>query len=169
MKDILIINTGGTFNKVYDEIKGELVIPKSSKNLKKLVKKAYKNKIKVEGMIYKDSLAFTNKDRKKLLQTIQNSEYKKIVVIHGTDTIDVSAEFIAKNIKNKQVIFTGAMKPVFIDETEGIANLSLAIGFLNADVKNGIYIAMHGMVKSHDKIFKNRKLGIFQERTKILK
>jgi L-asparaginase len=135
MKDILIINTGGTFNKVYDEIKGELVIPKSSKNLKKLVKKAYKNKIKVEGMIYKDSLAFTNKDRKKLLQTIQNSEYKKIVVIHGTDTIDVSAEFIAKNIKNKQVIFTGAMKPVFIDETEGIANLSLAIGFLNADVK----------------------------------
>jgi L-asparaginase len=165
MKDILIINTGGTFNKVYDETKGELVIPKSSKNLKKLIQKAYKNKIKVKGIIYKDSLDFTKKDREHLLQTIKESKQKKIVVIHGTDTMNISAKFISKNIKNKQIIFIGAMKPVFIDETEGISNLSLAIGFLNYNIKNDVYIAMHSIVKKYNKIFKNRELGIFQEKS----
>jgi L-asparaginase len=163
MNDILIINTGGTFNKVYDEIKGELVIPKSSKNLKKLVKKAYKNVMNIKGIIYKDSLEFKDKDRKKLLQTIQDSRYNKIIVIHGTDTMNISAQFVSQAKLKKQIVFTGAMKPASIDETEAIANLSLALGFLNGDVKNGIYIAMHSIVKKHNKIFKNKELGLFQE------
>jgi len=70
IEDILIINTGGTFNKVYDEISGELRIPNSSKNLKKIIKKAFKSIIKVKGIIYKDSLEF-NKDDRKLLLKIQ--------------------------------------------------------------------------------------------------
>jgi L-asparaginase len=163
MNDILIINTGGTFNKVYDEIKGELVIPKSSKNLKKLVKKAYKNVMNIKGIIYKDSLEFKDKDRKKLLQTIQDSRYNKIIVIHGTDTMNISAQFVSQAKLKKQIVFTGAMKPASIDETEAIANLSLALSFLNGDVKNGIYIAMHSIVKKHNKIFKNKELGLFQE------
>ncbi len=160
--DILIINTGGTFNKVYDEISGELIIPNSSKNLKKLIKKAFKSIIKVKGIIYKDSLEFTNDDREELVKTIQESKYKKIIVIHGTDTMDISSKYISKRIKNKSIVFTGAMMPVSIDATEGLANLSLAIGFLNSKNNDGVYIAMHGIVKEYKRIVKNRELGIFQ-------
>lgn len=160
--DILIINTGGTFNKVYDEISGELTIPSSSKNLKKIIKKAFKSKMKIKGIIYKDSLEFTNDDREELVKSINQSEYKKIVVIHGTDTMDISAKYISKRIKNKSIVFTGAMIPTSIDVTEGVANLSLALGFLNSKDKDGIYIAMHGIVKEYKRIVKNRELGIFQ-------
>ena len=166
IEDILIINTGGTFNKVYDEISGELRIPNSSKNLKKIIKKAFKSIIKVKGIIYKDSLEFNRDDRKLLLNTIENSKYKKIIVIHGTDTMDVSSKYISKRLKDKQIIFTGAMLPVSIDETEGISNLSIAVGFLNAKSKKGVYISMHGLVKKYNKIKKNKQLGIFEESLK---
>jgi len=162
MNNILLINTGGTFSKRYDESSGKLVIPKSSRFLKKLIKKIYKCNIKVKGIIYKDSLTFNNEDREKLLTFIKSSKYKKIIIIHGTDTIDISSKYIAKNIKNKQIIFTGAMIPISIDESEGVANLSMAIGFLNAKAKNGVYISMHGNVKKYNKIEKNRKLGKFE-------
>jgi L-asparaginase len=160
--DILIINTGGTFNKVYDEIKGELIIPKSSKNLKRLIKKAFRSTIKVKGIIYKDSLEFTKEDRKKLVKTIKQLAYKKVIVIHGTDTMDKSAKYVAKKIKNKSIIFTGAMVPVSIDETEAISNLAMALGFLNNNTNENIYISMHGKVKIYNKISKNRQLGIFE-------
>ena len=78
MEDILIINTGGTFNKVYDEITGELLIPQSSKNLKKLIKKAFKIDIKVKGIIYKDSLSFTKNDRKNYLKLFKIQSMKRL-------------------------------------------------------------------------------------------
>jgi L-asparaginase len=162
-KKILIINTGGTFNKIYDELNGKLVIPKSSKNLKKLIQKAFKTKFKVKGIIYKDSLEFTKKDRKKLLKNIKLTRYLKIIIIHGTDTINKSAKYIAKRVKDKAILFIGSMMPASIDETEAIANLSLGIGFLNSKVKHNVYIAMHSKVKVHNKISKNRKLGIFKK------
>jgi len=160
--DILIINTGGTFNKVYDEISGELIIPNSSKNLKKLIKKAFKSKMQIKGIIYKDSLDLTKEDRRELVKTIQKSKYKKIIVIHGTDTMDISSKYIAKRTQDKTIVFIGAMIPVSIDVTEGVANLSLALGFLNSKDKDGVYIAMHGIVKQYKSLVKNRELGIFQ-------
>jgi L-asparaginase len=161
--DILIINTGGTFSKVYDEVKGKLIIPKSSKNLKAIILKAFKSKIKIKGMIYKDSLEFTHKYREKLYLAIQKTKYNKIIIIHGTDTMDISAKYISEKISDKIIIFTGAMMPVSIDVTEGISNLSMAIGFLNATyIKNGIYISMHGYVKRYDEIRKNKDIGIFE-------
>ncbi len=162
LENILIINTGGTFNKVYDEISGELITPKSSKNLKQLIKKVFKSNVEIKGMIYKDSLEFSKEDRKELAKTIKKSKYKKAIVIHGTDTMSISAKYISKRIKNKQIVFTGAMIPISIDESEGVANLSMALGFLNGDNKNNIYISMHGKVKKYKKISKNKKLGIFQ-------
>jgi len=57
---------------------------------------------------------------------------------------------------------TGAMVPFSIDVVEATANISTAIGFLLDCQKNGTYIAMHGIVDIHNRVFKNRKKGIFQ-------
>ena len=159
---IEIINTGGTFNKRYNPLNGELEVPKDYKAIKDILDKSLfvNQKVKLTQIISKDSLEFTKDDRKLLLKTIRNSKSAKIIVIHGTDTMDKSAKFISKFIKDKIVVFTGAMKPYEIEKIEATSNLMLAIGF-SQNAKEGIYISMHGIVKKYDKIKKNYQKGVF--------
>jgi len=161
---IEIINTGGTFNKRYNPISGELEVPFDFFALEEILKKSlFQKDIKITQIISKDSLEFTKKDRKLLLKTIQNSKSNKIIVIHGTDTMKKSAEFVDKFVKNKTIIFTGAMKPYEIEKIEAISNLMSAYGFIQ-NSKNGVYISMHGIIKEWSKIEKNYKKGIFYEK-----
>jgi len=161
MKEIFIINTGGTFNKIYNKLNGNLDINATNDTLRAIEQK-WQTKLNYKSIINKDSLDFTQTDRELLLQEIKNSNYSKIVVIHGTDTIDKSSQFIAKNIVNKAIVFTGAMVPFFIDTTEATANLSLALGFCKL-AQNGVYIALNGVVDSYNKVTKNRILGKFEQ------
>lgn len=165
MKNILIINTGGTFNKVYDKTTGSLKVSEENKIIKKVLKKCSITYIDIEGLLYKDSLEITNEDRTELSKRINNAKADKIIVVHGTDTMDLSAIFIAKYLKKKIVVFTGAMIPYSVNSVEATSNLSMAIGFLQAEgIANGVYISMHGMVQRHDKLRKNRLLGIFESK-----
>jgi L-asparaginase len=159
---IEIINTGGTFNKIYNPLNGALEVPSNFSIIKEIIQKSLfvNQKIKLTQIISKDSLDFTKSDRKLLLKTIQNSPTNKIIVIHGTDTMKKSAKFISKFIKNKIVIFTGAMKPYEIEKVEAVANLFMGIGFLQ-NGRNGIYISMHGIVEKWDKIEKDYNKGVF--------
>jgi L-asparaginase len=157
---IHFINTGGTFNKRYNRIKGTLEVPLDYKALSDILKKSlFNQKYKITQIISKDSLEFTKNDRKLLLETIQNIKEDKIVIIHGTDTMKKSAKFIS-SIENKKIVFCGAMKPYEINSVEATANLFLALGFIE-NSKNGIYIAMNGVVSSYKKIEKDYKNGIF--------
>ncbi len=160
MNSILILSTGGTFNKIYNPKNGKLEIDKSNQALKSIEKK-WLTKLNYDSIIHKDSLDFTDEDRELLAHYIKDSDYNKIVVIHGTDTIDLSSKVIDSKNLNKSIVFTGAMVPFSIDPIEATANLSLAIGFCNnADV--GTYIAMNGLVASYDKVIKNRDIGKFE-------
>jgi len=93
---------------------------------------------------------------------ISKLEYNKILLIHGTDTMDKTASFLAKRIKDKTIVITGAMKPYSIDPVEATANFMLGFGFLQSCNEREVYIAMHGMVKEHSKIIKNKEKGIFE-------
>ncbi len=163
MREILVLNTGGTFNKRYDPIKGELEVPTDSKAIESITKHFHNSKITIKNIIHKDSLEFNDKDRETLLSDINEAKTDFILVIHGTDTMDKSAKFLEGKTA-KSVVFTGAMVPFFIDSVEAVANFSLAFGFLLTCKQKGIYIAMHGVVTEHNKIYKNRKSGVFQMR-----
>jgi L-asparaginase len=157
---IHFINTGGTFNKRYNLINGTLEVPEDYKAIEDIFKNSlFNQKYKITQIISKDSLEFTKEDRKLLYKTIQNIKENKLVIIHGTDTMKKSAKFIS-SIKNKKIVFCGAMKPYEINQIEATANLFLAIGFIQ-NAKNGIYIAMNGVVDSYKKIEKDYKNGIF--------
>ncbi len=160
--NILIINTGGTFNKIYNEINGKLIVPTHNKAIDVILKTSKISTINIEGIIYKDSLNINKKDRRILTQYINKSNYKKIIIIHGTDTMNKTAKFLDKRVTNKQIILTGSMKPFNINPIEATSNLMSAFGFLNSCKKNNIYICMHGLIKKHTKIKKNRQLGIFE-------
>ena len=158
---ITVLNTGGTFNKRYNPLTGNLDVPSDNIALDKIIKSCPNISFDIKNIISKDSLDFTQEDRDFILENIKNSSSDKIIIIHGTDTVDLTAKFIDGKIENKQIVFTGAMVPMSIDEVEATMNFSLALGFLNAPIENGIYISMHGVVVEYFKLLKNRSLGQF--------
>ncbi|SFV71073.1 asparaginase [hydrothermal vent metagenome] len=157
---ILIISTGGTFNKVYDPLSGELFIDKNSHALQNLAV-SWRYELEILNTISKDSLDINKEDRKSLVKTIKKSNYQKIIIIHGTDTMDITAKYLAKHIQNKQIILTGAMIPYSINRVEATANLASAYGYLLHLKANGVYIAMNGVIDEHHKVTKDRKYGKF--------
>ena len=160
MTKVLIINTGGTFNKVYHPIKGELEVGQTGSALNELTSK-WLCKFEIIDIIGKDSLEITEEDRSGLLATISDAQAAKIIIVHGTDTMDITAEYLADAQLNKSIILTGAMVPYSIDPVEATANLCSAYGFIQSDCEHGIYIAMNGVIGNHDKVKKDRALGKF--------
>lgn len=159
--NITLINTGGTFNKRYNPLNGNLEVPKDSLALDEIIKYCYNVDFEVLNIISKDSLDMNDDDRKELVNSIKKSKNDHIIIIHGTDTMYLSAKFIADNIKDKVVILTGAMFPISINKVEATLNFSMALGFLNSNIKSGVYISMHGSVKSYRNLIKNREIGQF--------
>ena len=160
MKKILIINTGGTFNKHYNPIKGSLEVLQDSTVLDELMKK-WLCEFEILNIIGKDSLDMTTQDRMELLATINMSAYDDFIVVHGTDTMELTAEYIADAEVEKRIVLTGAMVPYSIDPTEATANLASAIGYLLRQDNEGVYIAMNGVFGSYNKVKKDRKEGKF--------
>ena len=161
---ITVINTGGTFNKRYNPLTGELEVPKDSLALDEIISYCYNIDFDVLNVISKDSLDMSDADREFIVKTIKNIKNENIIIVHGTDTIDLTASFIDENIKDKTIVLTGAMLPISINKIEATLNFASAIGFLNANIKNGIYISMHGSVKNYKKLIKNREIGQFLEK-----
>ena len=160
MHKILIISTGGTFNKHYNPINGTLEIDKTSSVLQEIASK-WLTEFEILNIIGKDSLEMTNHDRLELLSTIHQSDYNRIIIVHGTDTMDITAEYLADAELEKTIVLTGAMVPYTIDPMEATANLASAYGYLNALEKEGVFIAMNGVMGNYDKVKKNRKEGRF--------
>ena len=159
-KKILLLNTGGTFNKIYEPISGELVVDDNASALHSIAKK-WQCDLDIVSIINKDSLYINTQDRIEMLSMIIQSEYNNIIIIHGTDTMELSAEYIADAEVEKKIVFTGAMVPYSIDATEATANLAMAYGFLQKCEQNGVYISMNGLLKSYDDITKDRDKGVF--------
>ncbi len=160
MNKILLISTGGTFNKVYDPLKGELIIDETSSALEEITSK-WLCEFDIINIIAKDSLELNSQDRLELLATISQSAYKNIIVVHGTDTMGLTAEYLADGDLEKNIIITGAMVPYSIDPVEATANLASAFGYLQMLNKRGVYIAMNGIFGSYEKIKKDRNKGKF--------
>jgi len=157
---MLILNTGGTFNKRYNPISGELFVPTDNTAIESILAPLVMD-IRVEGIIYKDSLEMNDNDRELLGERIKASSEGTIIVVHGTDTMELSAQAIAKLELKKTVVFTGAMVPFSIDPIEAAANLSMAIGYAMRSC-SGVYIVMQGICGQYNYVRKNRECGKFE-------
>lgn len=162
MEKILIINTGGTFNKRYNPLKGELEVPKDGIAVESILQYCNNTSYELLNIIHKDSLEMSEFDRELIVKTIQASSCRKVLIVHGTDTMDVTATFLALHIKDKVITLTGAMVPFSISTVEATSNFMMALGDLMCREKNGVYLAMHGAVAIHGSIYKNRQKGIFE-------
>jgi len=158
---ILILSTGGTFNKIYDPLTGELKVDSGESALESLASK-WLCRLEWITLIGKDSLEMDDRDRKEILRTIRENPGRKILVIHGTDTMERTARYLAERIGERSIVLTGAMIPYSIDPVEATANFALGLGYLLGSDRPGVYLAMHGQVSPWNRLTKNRTLGRFQ-------
>ena len=158
---MLILNSGGTFNKRYNLLNGELEVPFDNYAIEKILS-SFNAEYNLAGVVYKDSLEMDVHDRKMLASIIMESTDDTFIVVHGTDTISLTAEFLDEVFDDRKIILTGSMKPFEIDTIEATLNLGIALGFSKSVVDNGVYICMSGFVKPWNSIVKNRKSGKFE-------
>lgn len=164
---VVIINTGGTFNKRYQPLTGLLTVASDERTIEELLHSAAPNlDMHLIGVVHKDSLEMTQDDRASICESIRNLSPSlnsaPIIIIHGTDTMHATALFLDEENLNRVIVITGAMRPAEIDPVEASLHLGLTLGFAAATPSPGVYIAMHGRVLPYTQYQKNWTLGIFQ-------
>ena len=158
---MLILNTGGTFNKRYNPLSGEVEVPYDNTAIETILESNL-SQYDLAAVMYKDSLDMDINDRKILANIIMESSDDSFLIIHGTDTMSETAEFLSTIFEDRKIVITGAMRPFEIDKVEASVNLGYSIGFLKAQEKNGVYICMNGYIEPWDKIKKNTLKGQFE-------
>ena len=159
-KYIKIFATGGTFDKEYNEINGELFFKETHLNELLKLGRSQLN-VKIETLMLIDSLKMNQKDRNFILEKCANEKTNKIIITHGTDTMIDTAKTLANKINNKIIILTGAMIPIKFGSSDGLFNLGSALSFVQI-LEPGIYVTMNGRYFHWDNVKKNKKLGIFE-------
>ena len=159
---IEILITGGTFDKSYNHISGDLFFEKT--HIPEMLKRSKcRLDVKVKTLMMIDSLEMTTEDIEKIIKECQESKSSRIVITHGTDTMVNTAKKIAEKIKNKTIIMTGAMIPyAFGSSSDGFFNLGSALSFAQI-LQNGVYIAINGQYFDYDKVRKNNTKGYFEK------
>ena len=158
---IKVFVTGGTFDKEYNELNGELFFQDT--HLKEMMKLGRsQTKVEIRTIMMVDSLSITDHDRQIILQNCLSAKEDKILITHGTDTMVETASLLAEHIKNKTIVLTGAMIPYTFGSSDGLFNLGSALAYVQV-LPKGIYIAMNGRYFYWNKVRKNKKTGYFEE------
>ena len=160
---IQILITGGTFDKSYNHISGDLFFEKT--HIPEMLERSKcRLNVDVKTLMMIDSLEMTQKDIEKIIDECKKTKSSRIVITHGTDTMVNTAEKIAEKIKNKTIVLTGAMIPyAFGSSSDGFFNLGSALSFVQT-LKNGVYIAINGQYFDYDKVEKNKLKGYFEKK-----
>lgn len=158
---IQIYVTGGTFDKEYNYITGELYFKDT--HLHQMFERGRSTlDVDIKTLMMLDSLQMTEADREIIIYSCKKSVHEKIVLTHGTDTMVQTAAAIAKHNIEKTIIVTGAMIPyAFGTSSDGFFNLGAALAFVQT-LPHGVYIAMNGRYYHWDKVRKNTKTGYFE-------
>ena len=123
---ITIFATGGTFDKEYIKITGELYFKDT--HIQEILDSGRSLlDIDIKKLMLIDNLQMTNKDRAEIVQNCADSKSRHIVITHGTDSMRKTAEVISKKNLNKTIVFTGAMIPYKFGSSDGLFNLGCAL------------------------------------------
>lgn len=157
---IKIIITGGTFDKEYNEITGQLFFKDT--HLPEMLRLGRcMTEVNIETVMMMDSLEMTDEHREKIAAFCKKSKEKKIIITHGTDTMPETAKYLSKHITGKTIVLTGAMVPYKFGSSDGLFNLGSALAFVQT-LPTGVYVAMNGKCFAADKVRKNKKKGVFE-------
>ncbi len=164
---IRVFVTGGTFDKEYDEIRGELAF--GDTHLPEMLRRGRcELPLSIRTLMMVDSLHMGAEDRQVIVRNCQQAAESRIVITHGTDTMVETAGVLAGALGGSEaegatrtVVLTGAMIPYAFGSSDGLFNLGSALSFAQI-LRPGVYIAMNGQIFPWNGVRKNRKTGRFE-------
>jgi L-asparaginase len=157
---IRVLITGGTFDKTYDEIGGRLFF-KDSHLPEMLALGRCKLDLEIRTLMMVDSLEMTDADRNLIVEQCRAAAERRIVITHGTDTMEITARMLAEKVEGKTIVLTGAMIPYKFGSSDGLFNLGSALAFVQT-LPAGVYVAMNGRSFPAARVRKNRETGVFE-------
>jgi L-asparaginase len=158
---VRIFVTGGTFDKEYNELNGQLFFKDT--HIHEILKLGRcKVDMSIRTLMLVDSLEMTDTDRNIIVESCKRAEENRIVITHGTDTMTQTAKVLAEHVKDKTIVITGAMIPYKFGSSDGLFNLGSALAFAQT-LPTGVYVAMNGRYFNWDNVKKNRQTGFFEE------
>ncbi len=160
---IQVFVTGGTFDKEYNYLTGELYFKDTHLN-EMFSRGRCEVPIDLKTLMMADSLEMRDEDRAIIVYNCRKSKYDRILITHGTDRMVETARLLAEsNIENKTIVLTGAMIPyAFGTSSDGFFNLGSAMSFVQV-LPPGVYVVMNGRYFQWNKVRKNRQTGNFEE------
>ena len=157
---IRVFVTGGTFDKEYNELTGQLFFHETHvPEMLRLGRCLLHVDVSTLAMI--DSLDMTEEDRRTIGERCGNCPESRIVITHGTDTMVETAAHLGRSIRGKTVVLTGAMVPYKFGSSDGLFNLGSALAFVQT-LPPGVYVAMNGRCFAWDRVRKNKEKGVFE-------
>jgi len=158
--NIRILITGGTFDKEYNMLNGQLDFEKTHvPEMLSLGRCTVDTEVETLMMI--DSLNMTDKNRAVILEACRHAEEERLLITHGTDTMTETAKYLAKAELAKTIVLTGAMIPYKFGSSDGFFNLGSGLAFLQT-LPHGVYIVMNGRYYNWDDVRKNKQTGYFE-------
>lgn len=158
---IQVFVTGGTFDKEYNFVTGELYFKDT--HLSEMFNRGRCTlDIDIKTLMMVDSLEMTAEDRMIIAHNCRRNECQHIIVTHGTDTMVETAHYLAEQQIPKTIVLTGALIPyAFGTSSDGFFNLGSALAFVQV-LQPGVYIVMNGRFFNWDNVEKNRETGYFE-------
>ncbi len=160
---VQIFVTGGTFDKEYNYITGELYFKDT--HLKEMFERGRcEVNLDIKTLMMVDSLEMREEDRAIIAYNCSKTPAARILITHGTDKMVDTASMLAEaNIEDKTIVLTGAMIPyAFGNSSDGFFNLGSALAFAQV-LPPGVYVVMNGRYFDWDRVRKNRQTGTFEE------
>lgn len=159
---IRLLLTGGTIDKAYDELIGELGFDKTHID-DMLTVSRHTLALKSSEVMQIDSNDMTDPDREIITNTCKAAPESHIIITHGTDTMPVTARFLSKANLGKVIVLTGAMVPFSLGvSSDAMFNLGSALSFVQV-LEPGVYIAMNGHFFTADNVQKDKTVGRFRK------
>ena len=160
---IRVLVTGGTFDKEYNELNGQLFFRNTHVPEMLRLGRCHVD-VFVQKLMMIDSLEMALNERARIVDECRAADEHQIVITHGTDTMLDTAKVLAVAFPRggqKTVVLTGAMVPYAFGSSDGLFNLGSAISFVQV-LPPGVYIAMNGRSFNWDGVRKNRETGVFE-------
>ena len=157
--DLRILVTGGTIDKIYDATEGRLGFERTL-----VLEMLRQGRValpddRVQTVLLKDSLEMLDADRAAIAAACLASAEERLVITHGTDTMVLTAQYLARSVRGRTIVLTGAMVPFSVSHSDALFNFGFAIAAARL-LPHGVYVAMNGCVFPWDRVAGRRVAAV---------
>jgi L-asparaginase len=160
-RDIHIIITGGTLDKVHDSFTEGLAFEDNHPtHMEALLEQGRCEFPSWQVLMTIDSLDMTDAQRGLITEAVIDAPTEAVIITHGTGTIQQSAEYLAERVSEKTVVLTGAMRPYSLGRSDAAFNVGGAL-IAAQTLPHGVYGVMNGRIFTAETLRKNTQTGRF--------